>query len=65
MRVGPCVELNAIEGQAAIADGDRGESKPHLRIEAVGVHRQVGRGIPFADEAGQGDHCRGRVGNSS
>jgi len=59
MVVGPGVEVKAIEGDAAITDRDFGEERPHLGIEPVAVHAEVGRRVAVADQAGKDLHgCR-------
>ena len=38
------------EGDALLADGDVGETRPHLEIEAVAVHAEIRRWIAKAYE---------------
>lgn len=53
IRVGPGVELDAVEGDAPAADRDLSERRPDLGVEAIAIDAEVGRGIPVADQAGQ------------
>ena len=47
----PGVEFKAIEADALRADGDFGEKRTHLGIEAVAVHAEVGRRVANAQDA--------------
>lgn len=44
--VRPLVKLQPIEGDALLADSNLRKVRSHLRVEAIAVHAQVGRGIP-------------------
>ena len=48
MRVGPGVELLAVEGDAPAAEGDFGERRTNLGIEAVAVDAEVGWRVALA-----------------
>jgi hypothetical protein len=49
----PGVEFKPIEADALPADGDFGHVRPHLGIESVAVHAEVGRRVAKAQDARQ------------
>jgi hypothetical protein len=49
----PGVQINAIEGDALRADGNRRDVRTHVVIEAVLVHAEVSRRVAQANEAWQ------------
>lgn len=51
IRVDPCVELLAIEGDAAVADRDLGQRWAHFEVEAVLVHAAVAGGVAQSNES--------------
>jgi hypothetical protein len=57
--VGPGIEVKAVEGDTLRADGDHGEERTHVAIEAIFVHAEIGRRVAQSDEARQE---RGRLG---
>lgn len=56
MVVSPRVEVKPIECDAALADRDLDEIRPHLGIEAVAIHPQVSRGVAIAEETREQGH---------
>jgi hypothetical protein len=51
--VSPGIEVKPIEGDALSADRYLNKVWPHLRIEAVFVHAEIGRRVAKADKARQ------------
>jgi hypothetical protein len=51
--VRPCIEVNAIEGDSLAANAQGEDAWPHIAVEAVLVHAEVGGGVAHADEAGR------------
>ena len=51
--VRPCIEVNAVEGDALDADAQGEDARTHFPVEAVLVHAEIGRGVAHTDEAGQ------------
>jgi hypothetical protein len=49
--VRPCIEVNAIEGDALDADAERKDARAHFAVEAVFVHAEVGGRVTESDEA--------------
>jgi hypothetical protein len=56
MVVGPGVEVKAIEGDAAIADGYFGEEGPDFGVEPIAVHAEIRRRVAVPDQAGKDGH---------
>jgi len=48
----PCIEVNAVEGDALNADADSEDAGAHFAVEAVLVHAEVSGRVAQADEAG-------------
>ena len=48
--VDPSVEFKAVEADTLLANGDFGQIRPHLGVEAVAVHAEVARRITKADD---------------
>jgi hypothetical protein len=48
------VEVESIVGDTVRAVRHLDQVRPHLGVEAVAVHGQVGRGVALADDAGEG-----------
>jgi hypothetical protein len=53
IRVGPCVQIEAIEADASDADRHFHQVRPNLGIEAVAIHGQVARRVTVPDQARQ------------
>ena len=53
IRVGPGVEFDTVEGDAAAADGHLGQRGPDLGIEAIAIDAQVSRRGVVADQTGE------------
>jgi hypothetical protein len=51
IRVGPCVQIEAIEADAPDADRHFHQVRPNLRVEPVSIHSQVARRITVPDQA--------------
>jgi hypothetical protein len=49
----PGVQINAVEGDALRADGNRRDVRTHVVIEAVLVHAEVSRRVAQSNEARQ------------
>lgn len=49
--VRPCIEVNAIEGDALDANAQGEDARPHFAVEAVLVHAEIGGGVAQANEA--------------
>jgi hypothetical protein len=49
----PGVQINAIKGDALRADGNHGDVRTHLVIEAVLIHAEVSRRVTQSNEARQ------------
>ena len=47
----PCIEVNAIEGDALDADAESEDAGAHFAVESVLVHAEVGGGVAQSDEA--------------
>jgi len=50
--VRPCIEVNAVEGDALDADAQGENARAHFTVEAVLVHAEIGGRVAQADEAG-------------
>ena len=50
--VRPCIEVNAIEGDALDADAQSEDAGAHFAVEAVFVHAEVAGCVAQSDEAG-------------
>jgi hypothetical protein len=64
MLVGPGIEVKTIKGFALDADRNQRHPGPHLAVEAVLVHAEIGRSIPKANEpsvADAGFYCTARI----
>ena len=51
--VGPGIEVKPVEGDALRADGDHGEERTNVAIEAILVHAEIGGRVAQPDEARQ------------
>ena len=51
--VGPGVEVKAVKRDPLRADGDHGQERTNLAIEAILVHSEIPRGVAQADKARQ------------
>jgi hypothetical protein len=60
IRVGPCVQVQAIEADTSNADRDFDQVRANLRVEPVSIHSQVARRITVPDQARE-DLCRHRA----
>lgn len=49
--VRPCIEVNAIEGDALDADAEGEDARPHFAIETVLVHSEIGGGVAQSEKA--------------
>jgi len=49
--VRPCIEVNAIEGDALDADAESEDAGAHFAVEAVLVHAEIDGGVAQSDEA--------------
>jgi hypothetical protein len=47
--VRPCIEVNAVEGDALDADSNGEDAGAHFPVEAVLFHAEVGGGVAHAD----------------
>src|SRR5262245_34732268 len=61
--VRPCIEVNAIEGDALDADAEGEDAGADFAVEAVLVHAEIGGCVAQTDEAGwrRGVHPRSVV----
>jgi hypothetical protein len=53
IRVGPGVEFEAVEGDAAAADGHFSQPGSNLGVEAIAIDAQVARRGVMADQSGE------------
>jgi hypothetical protein len=51
MIVEPGVEFKAIEADTLRTDGDFGQKRPHLGVEPVAIHPEIGRRVANAQDA--------------
>jgi hypothetical protein len=49
----PRIEVNAVESDSLDTNGDSGNARPHVAIEAVLIHTEVEGRIPKSQEAGR------------
>jgi hypothetical protein len=49
----PRIKVNAVERDSLDTDGDCGNARPHVAIEAVLIHAEVRGCIPKSQEAGR------------
>jgi hypothetical protein len=49
--VGPCIQLFAVEPNAALADGEFADVGPNRLVELITAHAKVGRGIAGPDKS--------------
>jgi hypothetical protein len=53
--VHPGVKINAVKGDATLADWNFGEKRPHLGVEPIAVHAEIAGRVTIADEARKDD----------
>jgi len=60
MLIRPGIEVKAVKAHPLVADGELHQVRPHIPLEDVLAHAQVGRRVPIANEPGKDGHGSNR-----